>query len=58
MDEEQTHEEKSEVKTNLVTNEGIRVPCAPNQRKIPLFYMRLRKLEILHEIKEIRDTNI
>lgn len=27
-------------------NEGIRVPCAPNQRDIPLFGMRLWKLEV------------
>ena len=46
MDEEQAHEEKSEVKTNPVTNEGFGVPCAPNQREIPLFDMRLRKLEV------------
>ena len=46
MNEEQVQEEKSEQKTNLVVDEGVGVPCAPNIREIPLFDMRLRKLEV------------
>ena len=46
MNEEQVQEEKSEQKTNPVVDEGVGVPCAPNIHEIPLFDMRLRKLEM------------
>lgn len=46
INEEQIQEEKSEQKTNLVVDEGIKVPCAPNHREIPLLDMRLWKLEV------------
>lgn len=44
MNEEQIQGKKSERESNPIVDKGIRVPCVPNHREIPLFDKSLLKL--------------
>lgn len=46
LETESTQGVKNNQKTNPISSEGVSAPCGSNNREIPLFDMRLGKLEV------------